>query len=160
MCCSAHGVPMQHARNETRTERDGKMAFLKKHLKRAISMWLALLLSVPALPATAFAAQDNASTLAEVTAKFLIYTNPFHLISLIKSLWNRKGRSGNRAPPVSASGLSCIYLQLFYAIIYIINCLSTGRKTPSTYKVTYTANANTLNREIRNIFAWLSGRAG
>lgn len=71
MCCSAHGVPMQQARNETRTERDGKMAFLKKHLKRAISMWLALLFSVPALPATAFAAQDNASTLAEVTAKFL-----------------------------------------------------------------------------------------
>ena len=69
MCCSAHGVPMQQARNETRTERDGKMAFLKKHLKRAISMWLALLFSVPALPATAFAAQDNASTLAEVTAK-------------------------------------------------------------------------------------------
>ena len=34
-------------------------------------MWLALLFSVPALPATAFAAQDNASTLAEVTAKFL-----------------------------------------------------------------------------------------
>ena len=107
-----------------------------------------------------FAVWVQAQDLGILFRQFLIYTNPFHLISLIKSLWNRKGRSGNRAPPVSASGLSCIYLQLFYAIIYIINCLSTGRKTPSTYTVTYTANANTLNREIRNIFAWLSGRAG
>ena len=50
-------------------ERTEEMDFLKKRLKRATSMGLALLLSASALPVTAFAASD--STLAEVTVKFI-----------------------------------------------------------------------------------------
>ena len=40
-------------------------------LKRLTSMALALLMAASALPSTAFAASDNGSTLAEVTAKFI-----------------------------------------------------------------------------------------
>ena len=47
------------------------MDFLKKRLKRLTSMGLALLLSASAFPATAFAASDSTSTLAEVTAKYI-----------------------------------------------------------------------------------------
>lgn len=47
------------------------MDFLKKRLKRLTSMGLALLLSASASPATAFAASDSTSTLAEVTAKYI-----------------------------------------------------------------------------------------
>ena len=47
------------------------MGFLKKRFKRVTSMGLALLLSASALPITAFAASDNSSTLAEVTAKYI-----------------------------------------------------------------------------------------
>lgn len=51
--------------------RDEEMDFLKKRLKRLTSMGLALLLSASAFPATAFAASDSTSTLAEVTAKYI-----------------------------------------------------------------------------------------
>ena len=56
------------------------MGFWKKRVKRAASMSLALLLSASALPATAFAASDSTSTLAEVTAKFIDAENGREII--------------------------------------------------------------------------------
>ena len=56
------------------------MGFWKKRVKRAASMSLALLLSASALPATAFAASDSTSTLAEVTAKFIDAENGKEII--------------------------------------------------------------------------------
>ncbi len=56
------------------------MGFWKKRVKRAASMSLALLLSASALPATAFAASDSTSTLAEVTAKFIDAENSKEII--------------------------------------------------------------------------------
>ena len=56
------------------------MDFLRRRLKRITSMGLALLLSASALPSTAFAATDNGSTLAEVTAKYIDAENGKEII--------------------------------------------------------------------------------
>ena len=53
---------------------------MRKKLKRLTSMALAFILSASALPATAFAASDSASTLAEVTAKFIDAENGKEII--------------------------------------------------------------------------------
>ena len=44
---------------------------MKQYAKRILSAGLALLMAASALPVTAFAASDNGSTLAEVTAKYI-----------------------------------------------------------------------------------------
>ena len=53
---------------------------MKQYAKRMLSAGLALLLSVSALPVTAFAASDSTSTLAEVTAKFIDAENGKEII--------------------------------------------------------------------------------
>ena len=53
---------------------------MRKKLKRLTSMALAFILSVSAFPATAFAALDSTSTLAEVTAKYIDAENGKEII--------------------------------------------------------------------------------
>lgn len=53
---------------------------MKQYAKRMLSAGLALLLSASAFPVTAFAASDNGSTLAEVTAKYIDAENGKEII--------------------------------------------------------------------------------
>ena len=53
---------------------------MKQYAKRILCAGLALLLSTSALPATAFAASDNGSTLADVTAKYIDAENGKEII--------------------------------------------------------------------------------
>ena len=53
---------------------------MKQYAKRILSAGLALLMAASALPVTAFAASDNGSTLAEVTAKYIDAENGKEII--------------------------------------------------------------------------------